>query len=415
MKTVVIWLLCAVVLATAPAAALDAPRLRILLKQAPRVVAGRVTHLSEYDDGRVVAARIEVAEVLKGRDADAESSVTVIEMRDLPRRALFASGSQGIGFLRPLHRNSYLDQKLPPGRYSETTDARNGWLSAGSAEDFRAMLEIVRSLVASSRGRATKAGKETMTARQRTFKLLAAHPALLVEDGADSLTEIDGLASSLSDSEKSTLDVALRRDDLPLRVRKRLISAIAANDLRQLIPALQVLSAPELQQTCWKALRDLGAPLDEKQLKERLADSDPQIRITAMREVLDRDQAEGVTRAAQLVRSDPNRKVRMAAIEALGETGDTAAVPPLEEVFLEDDHEMRQSTARALIAIGGEPAADAFYRLAFRGPVDSQRFAVIALLALDVGRDDARVRQIAEKHTDEKIRELLEHGIKHGH
>ena len=399
----------------APARALDAPRLRSFLAKASWVVSGATTEVSEYDDGRLAVAHLAVGAVLQQRGGDPPMAVDVIEMRDLPRTDVFAAGTRGIAFLRPAKRNSYLAAHLRGTAYTELADARLAWLVADSEEDLRAMNEIVAALVASRKGAVTDPAQRAEATRKLVFRLVAARHPLLVEDGADSLTSIAGLAGSLSTAEQGHLEATLRRDDLPLRVRERLIAAVAEADLRQLVPALQAVSAPQLQEASWKALRKLGAPLTDEALDRRLQDPRAATRIAALREILERDPTAGVARIAPLALADADRSVRLAAVDALGASRRSEAIPPLETIFAGEDIELRQASARALLAIGGEPAAEAFYRMAFKGPIDAQRYAVLGLLSLGVGKDDPRVRRIEETHSDEKIVEMLKHGLKHGH
>ncbi len=53
------------------------------------------------------------------------------------------------------------------------------------------------------------------------------------------------------------------------------------------------------------------------------------------------------------------------------------ALPPLERAFGENGGEVQQTAARAILAVGGQPAADTFGRLAFSGPIEAQRYAVV--------------------------------------
>ena len=57
-------------------------------------------------------------------------------------------------------------------------------------------------------------------------------------------------------------------------------------------------------------------------------------------------------------------------------------LPPLERVFRDSSGDLQQATGRAILAVGGPAAVDAFGRLAFTGSITSQRYAV-ALLSTD--------------------------------
>jgi len=85
-------------------------------------------------------------------------------------------------------------------------------------------------------------------------------------------------------------------------------------------------------------------------------------------------------------------------------------------VFTGDSVDMRQAAARAILAVGGQPAVDSLARLAFTGPVPAQRYAVLVLMLMPNAPKDAALKRIAETHQDQQVRELIAHGFpKHEH
>src|SRR4030095_7892103 len=76
--------------------------------------------------------------------------------------------------------------------------------------------------------------------------------------------------------------------------------------------------------------------------------------------------------------TDPDNNVRIAAIEALGETKQPATIPTLTQTFSQTDRAVRQASARALMAVGGQAASDAFANLALHGgDVNAKTYAML--------------------------------------
>jgi hypothetical protein len=386
------------------------------MRRASLVGVGRIVAIEDFDHGRIRVHDVAIDKELKPGTSESARTGRVVSITDQPGGAVAESGSSGVAFLQPLRRNSYLDKHLTTthGLY-EFVDGRDGWLQAGDAAALAAIAAPIEAMVEQSRVATSDLAVRAQQHRALVFALLGAPHPLLADDGIAGLPSIADLNRSLSEAEIGVVTAALPDAALPLSSRQRLIEEIAALDLRQLIGALQGLQEPALQRTAWEALRKLGAPVSEDSLRERLASDQALVRSAAARELLAAQPLDAIPVVATTVLRDRDKQVRLDAIEALGETGLPQAVPPLEGVFVGDDIEDRQASARALSAIGGDVAVAAFQRLAFVGPVDAQRYAVVFLLSLGIDRDDPRVRDIAKRHTDEKITEMLEHGVELGH
>jgi HEAT repeat protein len=394
----------------APSSALVAPHLRSLLGKSRLVVGGMVDNVTEYASGRVAVAELRVAETFKGAGPQPAQRVSVVEMRELPTPPVFEPGKRGIAFLQGARQTTFLRQTIPKGAYHEVA-AKRSFLVAATEAELSEMMKIVGRLAAASRKPETDAVRRAESDRRLAFDLLAAtHPAF-VEDGAASLTSVAGLAATLTDGERQIIESALRRTDLEARVRIALIEAVAASGLRPLAPALAQLRSPvEIQSAAWKALDALGAAPAPERIEENLAAVDPSLRAAAAREVLRREGADGISKIAPLALQDPDASVRTAAIEALGETRKPEAVTPLERAFVQENGDLQRAAARAIHTIGGRPAIEAFGRLTFEAPPESQRYAVVLLLTL-TDKQDPVVQHIAETHEDPEVRRLLEHGF----
>jgi HEAT repeat protein len=396
------------VAAAAPARATTTPRLRSLLKAARLVVAGKVTAVTAYDDDRVAVVEVAVERVLKGTlPGDAPSRVALIELHEGPTRPALVVGERGIAFLRPAARTSYLAKAVPPGTYYEVLPDFGAFLPAASTVEAERQVALVERVAAAARG----PGMDVRAARQLVFALLQAESPLLVEDAAPGVADL-ARQPPLSAEETAILGTALQRADLPDRVRIALIESVATAHIDAAVPALQAIDAPPpVVEAAWRALDRLGAGPSQQSLDERLADRDPAVRAAAARELLRRDGVAAVSHVAPLAIQDPDPAVRRAAVDALGALGKPEALPPLERVFIDSPTDLQQATGRAILAVGGPAAVDALGRLAFAGPVLSQRYAVVLLMTMNDPHKTAVLQHIEATHPDQDVRDLVQRGM----
>ncbi len=404
------------VAAVSPARAADAPRLQTLVARAPLVVAARVTDVEALDASRVAVATLETTATPKGERP--ASALRVVETRDMPSvpRAL-AKGMLVLAFLEPLHRNSYLTRTLPHGDYRQLMAGRIGRLVAATPAELQEIVGVVERILDTSRTPEPDAARRAAAARALVFDEIAARSPVLVEDGAGGLQTIPGIAESLSDDEQQRLATAIGRTDLSPPARAALVRAVGTNGLRQLVPALQGLRSPAAPVLAAKfeALERLGTPPGVADVEPYLASKDAAVRGAAARALPTTPGGEGIARAGQIALRDPDVAVRRTTIEALGESRRQEALSPLERVFRESPQDLRQVAGRSIFRVGGPAAADTLARLAFEAPPEGQRLAVVLLMALQGGRDDPLVKNIAKTHPDAELRRLIEHGIEPPH
>ncbi len=409
------WVLAAV-LALVPVAApaAVAPQVQSLLRQARVVVAGDVTGVTPYDQGRVVVATVRVGKTLKGELVG--DAALVVEMRDRPNTApIFRAGEEVVVFLRPADKNSYLRKQLPAAEYYQVI-ADHACLSAKDASQAAQTRTLVERVGHSQQKPDPDPRRRAENDRALTFDLIAARDATLVQDGAASLGDIPDLAATLRPDERQRLETALGRDDLPPQVRVSLVRAIGAARLKAMIPALRALhdQPPEVQAAVWATLAQLGAPPSQDEWEQQLSSSDAGVRAVAVREYLRTMGTAGIGRVGSAAVHDPDASVRVAAIKALGKTQRPEALPPLQQAFTDESAEIYQAAVQAINEIGGRPAAEVLAKLSFDAPPPNQRLALTALLFM-VGPDDPLVVHIAETHPNPDMRDLIQHGIKLEH
>lgn len=400
--------LAALVLTAQSASATVAPYLNKVMRESKLVVFGRVHDVSSLDEGQLLAARITPANTFKGKTPSGD--VQVVQMRSSGARPpLFVKDEVVLAFLVPAQRNSYLRTHVGEGEIWQAVEENGGVLAAPRAGDAALLASLGEQLATVSRGASTAEGR-----RKLAFDLLRAKAPIVISDAAASLTEIDGLADSLTKDEQRLIEAAAGDDALHPAARAALIRAVGKAGLRSLVAYLGKLDPKqaEVRSALWDALAALGSPLPRETLAKNLADKDPEIRKIAVRELLQRRGAAAIPQVGEIAAKDPDEAVRIAAVELLGATKNPDAVPPLERVFGGESWAVRQAATRALLDIGGEPAREALVRLAFApGGADVQRYAVVALLISGVKFDDPVMRRIQKEHPDESVRDVATHGI----
>ena len=389
-------------------------RLTDLLRQARLVVAGTVTRSASLDDGRVVVASVRPDRVLKGDAGPGE--VAVVEEHDLPSSpTLLPAGQHVVAFLVRAPHTSSLARVLPPGpTYWALLDGPMGVLASPSAETIREADAIVGRWVEMATDTTGDAAARAAGLRALAFDEIAAAHQVVVEDGAAAVGALPDLADTLSEPEQHRLQDALERADLPPRVRVAVIQAVAAQHLTTLVPALRTLHdpPPAVLAASWQALRRLGAPPTAAELAPFLRSPTPGVRAVAAPAMLTAQSAAAVPQVERLALTDRDASVGAAAATALGATKVPGGLTALERIYTKTSSgEVRLAAGNAIVAWGGDDAADALARLAFAAPPGAQKWAVTLLFALGRKQDDPRVVRIRTTHPDPSIRDLAEHGF----
>ncbi len=412
-----LWCLLTWLAVTVPlvAQATVAPHVQGLLRRARLVVLGDITTVTPYDDGRIAVAAVHAVQTLKGERVG--NTVLVVEMRDRPNAPpLFRAGVPVVVFLQPAEQNSYLRKHLPAAEYYQTISDRSACLSANSQDEAAETRALVTRIATEQQHPDTDAHRESENQRTLTFDLIAARDPTLVEDGAAGLAGLSDIATTLRPDEQRRLETALARIDLPHSVRIALVKAIGAAKLQAMVPTLQGLHdlPADVQAAVWSTLAQLGAPPTTEQWERQLASKDGSVRAAAAREYLKVADVAAIPSVANVALHDREPSVRVAAIEALGETKRPEALPPLQQAFDDESPEIYQAAVRAIDDVGGRPAAEALAKLVFEAPPANQRLALTALLLM-VGNQDPLVTHIRDQHPNPDMRDLIDHGLKLEH
>jgi HEAT repeat protein len=217
----------------------------------------------------------------------------------------------------------------------------------------------------------------------------------------------------LARAEVEALGRALRDRRLEPAVRVALLQFIARDEAREAAPALATAEAetPAVLEALLAARAAVGAVSNPSQLAAQLDAEDPAVRAAAVRALGRLEDPAAVAELGRYATTDPDLAVRAAAVEALGASKKPAAVPILARTFESSERKLMQTSARALLDIGGPDADNALVDLALKGgSPEARRFAAFVLLAAH-GRDNSAVRRMETSNPPPEVRDLLEHGL----
>ncbi|MFN8545239.1 MAG: HEAT repeat domain-containing protein [Candidatus Binatia bacterium] len=286
-------------------------------------------------------------------------------------------------------------------------------LSSPSAEAIREAAALVARMVEATTD--TTSDTDTRSARARSLafdELVARHP-VVVEDGAAAVGAIADLAASLTDAERRRIEAALRRRDLPVRVRVAVVRLVGARHLTVLAPALGKLEAPapEVLAASWDALRALGHAPAAVDLAPFVASRDAGVRAVAVAALLATAGADAIPQVERLALEDPDVAVRTAATQALGTSRLPAALPALAHVYKASPWDVRRAAGNAIVGWGDDDAAATLARLTFEAPPEAQKWALALLLSLGRTKADPLVDHIRTSHPDPTLRDIIDHGF----
>lgn len=397
---------------TTPSEAAGVLPLRDLVHDSTVVVDCIVTRTESLDDDRLRVYHVRVGAATKGTvDGD---EARVVEIRGATSRpGVIADGLRAVLLLRAAPPLSYLTQHLDPGvAYLVVTGGRDGVIPVANDAEHTTVVATL----AEGEHVGTLDGEAQQTARRTLafHELATMHPRL----AADALVELRRLDpfDELTDAEVSACATALAPATLPGPTRIGLVRLIGERRWGRALPAVRhaTIDGPQMLDAVLAARAQLGAPPDKAELAPYLASKDPAIRSAAVR-ALATLATPALGEIGRYATTDPDTGVRVAAIEALGDTKQPGTVPTLTQTFLQSDRAVRQASARALMAVGGAAASDAFVNLALHGnDVNAKTYAML-LLVLTTGKDSPEVRRVLASNPSPEVVDVAKHGLQWQH
>lgn len=127
---------------------------------------------------------------------------------------------------------------------------------------------------------------------------------------------------------------------------------------RQLVTLLLTEAEPESRTRIVEVAAGFRTPAAESICRGAVQDPDPLVRAAACAVWVRRGGAEAVTLLAERYHADPELSVRLRALWALGELGDTAALPVLAQALDDADPAVRYRAMHALRRISGRDLGD---------------------------------------------------------
>ena len=376
--------------------------LRTLAGDAKAVVVGEVTKTESYDEDRLRVYHLHVARVLRGRFDDADARV--VDVRGTSQRApLLADGARAVVFLQPAPDLTYLTQQLPAGRHVVAIGGRDGVVPVLNDADVDVVDQIIAARTPAARRRLAFIGLRGANAR-------LANDALLELRAEEAL-------SPLTDEERDIVQKVLGDTRVPAMARIGLLGLLGEREVREALPAVLAAETdtPAVLDAVLGARSRLAAPVGREELAPYLGSKDAGVRAAALRALARLDDPAALAELDRHATGDPELAVRVAAIEALGETKRASAVPVLAKTFGANEREVKQASAQALVAVGGPAVDDALVSLALRGDsTDTQTYAALLLVTMH-GRDSEAVRRIEAGGPSPEVTQLLQHGLEFRH
>jgi HEAT repeat protein len=389
--------------------------LRVLAAQATVIALANVTRAESYDDDRLRLYRLRVERVIRGRLDVAEPGVAEIRGSSM-RPGLLTEGERAIVLLEPAPRLSYLSEHLPGQAAWSLVGGRDGVLLVASAAEVDA---VERALAEGVRIAGFEEAEARAAARRLAFTELGGPSPRLAVDAVVELRRLHEL-EPLSPEEREAIARGLRDRRIDPTTRIGLIDLLADRRAVEAMPALTAAAAdtPAVLEALLRARARLGAPAGRGEIAPYLASKDPATRAAAVRALALLDDPAALDEVGRYATTGTDRAMRLAAVEALGESKRPAAIPYLVRTFADPERELMQKSGRALLAIDGPAVDDALVDLAIRGgSPETQAYAAVLLLVAR-GRDSPPVRRIEASNPSPAVQKLLEHGLefrdKHG-
>lgn len=239
---------------------------------------------------------------------------------------------------------------------------------------------------------------------------LSAGNKVIREDGVRWLAAYRTLARDLKAPAITALGGFLR-GDWPLADRISVIETLARAGTKEMVPVLRELAASdsELGAAALSALATLGETSDAGQLNGLLDAKTTAVRAYAAREFGRRVGLDGVAKVSEILLSDEDWSVRVAACQGLGEAGDQRGVAPLRKALFRGDGASR-AAAMALAHIGGDAAVAALRAGIADAPSEAMIGSVLAIVETRGGCGQDCMKFMMEQHAshpEEAIRDLI--------
>lgn len=384
------------------------PTLRELAGTARAIALVRVRGIEHRDGGRIRLYDLAVERTVTG--AIDTGGIRVVELRVGTSRApLLDEGERGMLLLQPMARVSYFLAQI---REPDVWQASGG---TGGVVRYHDDAEADRLVRVIERVRAAHTPAEI---RASALEEVASGSDRLIGDGAEELRRLPALGG-LSESEMKIVSTVMLDPAQSVQTRVVLIDVLGASGDRSASPVLAAIAVenPRVTEASLRARAELGAPASAGELDGLMASAQSAARAAVLRALPASRHPRTLAILSQEVAPDRPREVRLAAIDALGETRSNDALPPLATTFESDERPVRQASARAILRIGGAASDDALVTLALHGASHETRIYAAMLLATRYSSKSEPIVRLASSSPPADVVEVLEKGLQdsHGH
>jgi hypothetical protein len=372
-----------------------------LTRDASLIVIGQVTRTEAFAKGQLFVHTLAVEEVLKGESPEA---LRVVEERRSSLRSHW-TGQRVLAFLVDAPTHSFYREQLPPGAYLSAVGGQHGVIELAAAADAEA-----RAIIASYAGGTELPADDGAVLRR---ELRSGHPRFAA-DAAAQLEAGPERTASFTDADFDAVDACLRDPRIDDATKAQLVRLLGARRVPGATARLQAFepASGSLLAARAEALAELGLPPDPAEVEAYLEHPDADVRRFAVARLAASPNPEDLDRLEAVALRDEDEAVRVAAVEALGETGHAEVAQILGRTFESSDPALRRASARALHRLGRQASQSTLRALVLSGSdYEVQARALVLLFALGATRDDPAIRHLHSEHPDVRIRRLIERGI----
>lgn len=121
----------------------------------------------------------------------------------------------------------------------------------------------------------------------------------------------------------------------------------------QLARQIQIEPDPLVREAIVDAMAEFGTPMSSQVLEAALSDTDPQVRRKCCVALGKRGDAASVELLAQVVSTEPEHEVRIAAVDALGKIKSPESIKALSVALEDSDPAMQYAGVRSLQSVTG--------------------------------------------------------------
>jgi len=369
------------------------------------VVAGTIKSVTTPPKAKLQVFTVEPARTLKG---DAGTDLQLVQEMLFPdTKPYFSKGASTLVFVVPLPNYTSYREALGDGTYWRWTERLETAMDVAPLTD-PALVEPLAVYLA---------GRHDPVATARHLgALLASSSPKLRSDALATLEARAELMPLLDTEALAPWRTFLADAKVPPAERAQSMVRLARRGAAGVEPIAAEITAAggPLQAAAVDALVSLGKPPEESRLLAYSSSQDPALRVAAVRGLARIASGPALDRLQAVLANDPADEVRLATLQALGQTPDDRAVSILATGMRDADRTRVNAAAASLGRIASPAAIAALSDTLAHGTLDAQSAAAFALKSSGKWEAIEVLEEQAESHPDPRVRKVIELALGHG-